>query len=304
MTATQQANATVSEVWNQWQRARELAPSQYVDWGDHPTILALLYEELFGSPSTSLFDYLKQNYPNFPNSSVLSLCAGDGSFEKLLLAQRVFGSITGIDLAEERVAAANAQVAEFKGRLNFMAGDVNHGNFGEARYDVVLAKAALHHVEQLESMFAGIKRCLKPGGKLVTIDFFGPTRFQWSDAQLAAANHFIDTAIPDALCKRADGSLHRNLSRPAIAAMIEMDPSEAVRSGDIDCLIKQNFSQIREFHVGGALLNLIFDPTIVNNFDCSNQQHNAIIRAAFRYERELMVENKIGSDFKFIVAEA
>lgn len=303
MCVTQQTILTASETWNQWQRARKLNPSQYVDWGDHPTILALLYEELFGSPSTSVFDYLKHAYPDLSNCHVLSLCAGDGSFEKLLLEQRVFGSITGIDIANERVEAANAQVAEFEGRLNFIVGDVNKGDFGKACYDVVFAKAALHHVEQLEVMFAGIRRCLKPGGRLVTIDFFGPTRFQWTDAQLAAANHFVNTAVPDTLCRRADGSLHRNISRPAVAAMIAMDPSEAVRSGDIYYLIKQNFSQIREFHVGGTLLNLIFDTAVVNNFDCSNEQHNAIVRAAFCYERKLMAENRIGSDFKFIVAE-
>ncbi|MDP2805083.1 MAG: class I SAM-dependent methyltransferase [Gallionellaceae bacterium] len=304
MHTTQQPSSTVSKVWNQWQQARNLNPSQYVDWGDHPTILALLYGEMFGSPSTSIFDYLKQAYPNFVNSSVLSLCAGDGAFEKLLLKQGVFGTITGIDLAEERVGTANAQIAEFEGRLNFIVGDVNKGDFGVALYDVVFAKAALHHVEQLESMFAGIKKCLKPGGKLVTVDFFGPTRFQWSDAQLDAVNHFIDTAIPDTLLKRADGSRHHNINRPTIEAMIAMDPSEAVRSSDIDHLIRQHFSQIREFQIGGALLSLIFDPTVVNNFDCSNPQHNEIIHAAFHYERRLMAENKIGSDFKFIVAQA
>jgi ubiquinone/menaquinone biosynthesis C-methylase UbiE len=207
MTTSRQIQSTAADFWNQWQSARNLNQSQYVDWGGHPTILALVYNDLFGSPSTSVFDYLKQAYPNFSNSTVLSLCAGDGSFEKVLLAEGVFGSITGIDIASERVATANAQAAELEGRLKFIVGDVNEGEFGEASYDVVFAKAALHHVEQLESIFSGIRRCLKPGGKLVTIDFFGPTRFQWSDVQLAAVNHFIDTAIPSALLMRADGSL-------------------------------------------------------------------------------------------------
>lgn len=295
--------SSAAAFWNQWQNARNLNESQYVDWGDHPTILALLYGDLFGSPSVSVFDYLKQAYPSFSNSTVLSLCSGDGSFENLLLAQGVFGSITGMDIALERVASANVKASELEGRLKFVVGDVNQGEFGEASYDVVFAKAALHHVEQLESMFSGIRRCLKPGGKLVTIDFFGPTRFQWSDVQLAAVNNFIDTAIPSALLKRADGSFHKNISRPTVEAMIAMDPSEAVRSSDIYSLIVQNFTKIREFQVGGTLLNLIFDATIVNNFDSGNPQHNAIIHAAFDYERRLMAENKIGSDFKFIIAE-
>jgi 2-polyprenyl-3-methyl-5-hydroxy-6-metoxy-1,4-benzoquinol methylase len=153
MTTTKQTQSKAADFWNQWQNARNLNQSQYVDWGDHPTILALVYADLFGSPTISVFDYLKQAYPIFSNSTVLSLCAGDGSFEKLLLNQGVFGSITGIDIAPERVATANAQAAEFESRLKFIVGDVNKGEFGEASYDVVFAKAALHHVEQLESIY-------------------------------------------------------------------------------------------------------------------------------------------------------
>ncbi len=291
-----------ADFWNQWQHARNLNKSLYVDWVDHPTILALLYNDLFGSSSINIFDYLKQTYPNFPNSAVLSLCSGDGEFEKSLLAQGVFGSITGIDIASERVASANTQIQKTEKCLNFAIGDVNDGEFGEASYDVVFAKAALHHVEQLESMFSGIKKCLKPNGKLVAIDFFGPTRFQWSDVQLEAVNHFINTKIPNALLKREDGSLHKDISRPTVESMIAMDPSEAVRSGDIYNLIIKNFTQIHEFQVGGTLLNLIFDSTIINNFEPNNLEHNEIIRAAFDYERKLMAENKITSDFKFIVA--
>lgn len=54
-------------------------------WGDHPKILELIYNDLFGSSNITLLDFLKTEYPNFRNCKVLSLCSGDGSFEKNLL---------------------------------------------------------------------------------------------------------------------------------------------------------------------------------------------------------------------------
>ena len=294
--------AAAAEHWNRWQKARDTIQSQYIDWGDHPTIAARIQTELFGSPTVTVFDYLKSEYPEFATASVLSLCAGDGSFEKLLLLHGIFGSITGMDIAAERVAAGNNAADAFAGRLRFAVGDVNSGEFGDAQYDVVFAKAALHHVEQLEKMFAGAQRCLKPGGKLVTIDFFGPTRFQWTDAQLAAVNHFIDTTIPDDLLRRADGSLQKHITRPTIAEMIAMDPSEAVRSSEVRSLLDKHFTVEKELAVGGTLLNLVFGEAIINNFDVDNARHVQIINAAFDYERELMNERVIGSDFRFIVA--
>lgn len=294
--------AAAAAHWNRWQKARGTTQSQYIDWGDHPAIAARIQTELFGSPTVTVFDYLKSAYPEFATASALSLCAGDGSFEKLLLTHGIFGSITGMDIAAERVAAGNSAADAFSERLQFAVGDVNSGEFGDAQYDVVFAKAALHHVEQLEKMFAGVRRCLKPGGKLVTIDFFGPTRFQWTDAQLAAVNHFIDTTIPDDLLRRADGSLQKHITRPTIAEMIAMDPSEAVRSSEVRSLLDKHFTVEKEFAVGGTLLNLIFGEAIINNFDAENPQHVQIINAAFDYERRLMNESVIDSDFRFIVA--
>ena len=41
---------------------------------------------------------------------------------------------------------------DYKDRLQFIIGDVNEGKLGHNLYDIVFAKAALHHVEKLESL--------------------------------------------------------------------------------------------------------------------------------------------------------
>jgi SAM-dependent methyltransferase len=288
--------------WDDWQREHAAAPGAFVDWGDHPRVLALVYEEVFGSATRNFFDFFKEHYPSFAQATALSLCCGDGAFEKLLVSQDVFARVIGTDLSPVRVAAANRQRGEFEERLDYQVHDVNEGDFGEEVVDVVFAKAALHHVEALEAMFAGVRRCLRPGGRLVTIDFFGPTRFQWTDTQLAAVNRFLANEVPQELLRKPDGSLHRNVERPTIESMIAMDPSEAVRSSELHEQLASNLQIEREIALGGTLLNLILDGSVVNNFDPRNADHNRIIEKAFALERSMMAAGEIESDFRLIVA--
>lgn len=295
--------AVVSNYWSNWQQNKDTSQKKWVDWGDHPKLLELIYRDLFGESNITLFDFFKIEYPQFANANVLSLCSGDGSFEKKLISYNVFGSITGIDIARKRVVNANHNREGYKDRLQFIVGDVNEGKFGHNLYDVVFAKAALHHVEKLDSLFKGIKSCLKINGYLISIDFFGPKRFQWSDYQIEAANRFLSKEIPAELLVKPDGSIHQNVSRPTIEQMIQMDPSEAARSDELLGLISRNFRKLRVFEIGGTLLNLIFDESIINNFDEDNEEHNEILRKAFYYEKKLIEEGRIGCDFKFIIAQ-
>lgn len=289
--------------WDAWQAGQAAAPQAYVDWGDHPTVLGLLQQEAFGDPAFTLFHYLLSQHPEFTQARALSLCSGDGGFERLLVENGIFGHVTGTDIAPGRVAAANAARGALADRLEFQVADVNRAEFGEACYDVVFAKAALHHVSELEALFAGMRRCLKPGGRLVTIDFFGPTRFQWTERQVEAANAFLDEQVPPELRRRADGSLHR-VERPTVEAMIAMDPSEAVRSADVYGLLSANLRIDKQLDIGGALLNLVLDPSIIMNFHPGRPEHDAVIRQAFEHERALMRSGDLASDFKFIVASS
>ncbi|MCH5377672.1 MAG: class I SAM-dependent methyltransferase, partial [Planctomycetes bacterium] len=215
------------DYWNNWQ---DLARGEWVDWGDHPTIRALLQNRLFGSPEIDLFTHLLQSYPEFASASALSLCCGDGSFEKALLQAGVFTHVTGIDIAERRIASAAENDDD---RFTCRLGDVNRGAFGTAVYDVVLAKSALHHIQSLEAAFAGMDRCLRPDGYLLTIDYFGPDRLQWTDRQLFEANRFLSEEIPPELRRFGADGQYDQVANTSAEEVIAADPSEAARSSEL-----------------------------------------------------------------------
>ncbi|MBI3369704.1 MAG: class I SAM-dependent methyltransferase, partial [Burkholderiales bacterium] len=230
----------IGDYWNHWQDERQRDGRVWADWGDHPRILRHLQRDLFGSAETTVFDFLRGANPAFARAHAISLCCGDGAFEKLLVEQGVFGSVVGIDLADQRVQQANERRGALADRLRYEVADANLGDFGEASRDVVFAKAALHHIAELEAMMNDMRRALRPGGHLVTLDFFGPTRFQWTDAQLGAVNDFLRDEVPLDLRRRADGSTVDVVPRPTPQEVAEMDPSEAVRSGELHAFIHRH----------------------------------------------------------------
>jgi len=290
-----------SDYWDGWQKEVDAEQPRWVDWGEHPAFLALIYREIFGSEEVTLFHHLKQQYPAFGSQACISLCSGDGGFERLLVDHGIFASVTGMDISPARVKRALETHAARGEKLKFLISDMNHGDYGSNAYDVVFAKAALHHIADLESAFKGMATCLRPGGHLVTVDFFGPSRFQWSDSQIELANQLLQQ-IPENLRTTRKGEIKTIVRRPTVEEMIAADPSEAARSEEVKSFIDENFLILEEHDIGGTLFNLVFTPDIIDNFDPDNAAHRQTIEDVFSSERALIRSGQLPSDFKFIVA--
>ena len=261
----------------------------------------------FGRVDVDFFSFLKERYPRCSQGHALSLCCGDGAFEEQLLQSGVFGQITGLELSPQRIAHGKGRMSQGNddeiSRLQFLQQDVNLGRYGEQCFDVVFAKAALHHIEQLEQAMDGIRRCLRPGGLLITIDFFGPSRFQWTDAQLDACNWFWTHRVPTHLQRGHDGRAVGAITRPTVDAMIEMDPSEAVRSGELHSMLRDQFDVLEDFALGGTVVHLLLSGGRVNHFDASDPLHNAVLEEAVTFEQQLISSGALNSDFRFVVAK-
>ncbi|MBD8049730.1 class I SAM-dependent methyltransferase [Limnohabitans radicicola] len=291
--------------WDDWQRSQPANQNVYTDWGDHPTVFRAVMRHALGGESENFFTFLQKNYPSCATGHALSLCCGDGAFEQQLLERGVFFQITGLELSPERIAQGRARMsAQNAMRLDFLEKDVNQGEFGKCLFDVIFAKAALHHIQNLEGAFDGMVRSLKPGGLLVTIDFFGPSRFQWTDLQLQACNEFWREHVPPALQREADGTLTPLITRPRVEDMVLMDPSEAARSNELQAMIYKYFDVLEDRALGGALLNLLLYGHRVNRFDAMDPVHNDVLERAVAKERNLMAQGLLSSDFRFIVARA
>jgi ubiquinone/menaquinone biosynthesis C-methylase UbiE len=111
-----------------------------------------------------------------PGERVLDVGCGPGVLT-LLAKERVgqAGEAHGIDPSPEMIALAQTKAAKTGLAARFQIGAVQELPFPDGRFDVVLSSLMLHHVpDDLKGKaFAEIARVLRPGGRLVAVDFSG-----------------------------------------------------------------------------------------------------------------------------------
>jgi demethylmenaquinone methyltransferase / 2-methoxy-6-polyprenyl-1,4-benzoquinol methylase len=91
---------------------------------------------------------------------------------KLLQPEKV----TGIDLSAEMLALGRKKVEKegFAGKIELLKGDAEAINFNENTFDAVTAAFGVRNFENLENGLLEIFRVLKPGGRLIVLEFSKP----------------------------------------------------------------------------------------------------------------------------------
>ena len=114
-----------------------------------------------------------------PGESVLDVGCGTGSLA-LAAKRRVgpSGSAHGIDASPEMIARARYKARKAKADVTFENGVAEALPFPDARFDVVTSTVMLHHLRRnaRQQGVREMKRVLKPGGRLLAVDFAGASQ--------------------------------------------------------------------------------------------------------------------------------
>lgn len=97
--------------------------------------------------------------------------------------------VLGVDAAGAMVRAANARLAgpdaDVAGAVHVAHGDMTALALADGSADLVTAGYAVRNAPALDGALAELARVLRPGGVLVTLDFYRPTLAPWREAFLA-----------------------------------------------------------------------------------------------------------------------
>ena len=112
-----------------------------------------------------------------PEDIVLDVGCGTGTLA--MKAQPLVGTrgnVFGIDPGIQQIARARSKVARRHMPIEFQVGVIEHLDFPNQAFDVVLSTIMMHHLSNSlkRQGLAEIFRVLKPGGRLVIADFKRP----------------------------------------------------------------------------------------------------------------------------------
>ncbi len=127
-----------------------------------------LFEIFFGVEYRNLVERANACGPH-----VLELGCGEGNLA-IELAERGL-SVTAIDLSPERIerAQSKAQQLNLAYQPKFLVGDLNTVTLPRETFDCAVAHDSLHHIVNVSRLCDEVRKCLKPTGSFIVMDFIG-----------------------------------------------------------------------------------------------------------------------------------
>jgi toxoflavin synthase len=134
--------------------AEQYKRSKQQPWRTHIEAFGLL--QLLGDPT---------------GLSVLDMACGEGFYTRMA-RQRGAAKVTGVDLSEGMIQLARKQEDAHRLGIEYLVADARRFEPASA-YDTVVAAYLLNYArdrQELQAMCDGIARCLKPGGRFITVN--------------------------------------------------------------------------------------------------------------------------------------
>jgi SAM-dependent methyltransferase len=258
-----------------------------------PVVMAEINRRVTGDPQLKSYEYFIQRHCPTPRARGLSIGCGEGHLEREMMRLGACESLVAVDISSDRIERARAGTpTDLQRPIEFVCANLETWEPQE-KFDLVIAKGALHHMDGLERLFDMIETVLADDGVLYVDEFVGPSRFQWTDKQLGLVNRLLDRLSSDLRRDLGDpsGGPKAPATRPTIADMIAADPSEAARSAELRDLLRTRFEPLEEREWGGAIFHLLFSRIMGNFVD-----HDDLVRTIMEIDAILTEERVVDSD--------
>jgi SAM-dependent methyltransferase len=234
-----------------------------------------------------------------PLERSLHLGCGDGYRSLYLYQNNLARIVDGVDPSEEQVARAEANRSLAFAPGLFRVADLNSARLPFETYDLVFVSHCLHRVVALEHLLDQVYTSLTARGVFVLEGYAGPSRFQWTEAQMALVEAAL-ASLPERLRMFRWSIPKRYEGRSERAAVRKASPFEAIRSGEIDGLFRQRFEVLKERRLGGTIQSLLYNG-IMHNFPDGDPVSTRCLETVARLEDVLVDTGLLPSDYVLMI---
>lgn len=129
---------------------------------------------------------------------ILDAGCGVGS-AAIWLAENYLVRVTGITIVASQVNYAHeyARQQHVADRVQFDQQDFGRTNFADETFDIVWAEESVCHLADKRDFIAEAYRLLKPGGRLIVLEYFRVARFEDKSSERLLQSWLSGWAIPD-----------------------------------------------------------------------------------------------------------
>jgi len=187
-----------------------------------PTRTRLENRAYTGDPARSWLDDLASRGP-FRDAAVLG-CDED-RHDAAWLRRDASSELDVYELSPHVIRTVRTALGPLSRRVRFTEVDLNFAALPAARYDVIWSSGCLHHIVNLEHLFAQVERALRPGGLFALHEYVGEPRFQYDPRRLARINALL-AEVPARF-------RHGGITAITARDLRTLSPFCAVRSRDI-----------------------------------------------------------------------
>ncbi|MFZ0429759.1 MAG: class I SAM-dependent methyltransferase [Acidobacteriota bacterium] len=302
---------TVAELRKSWvRRKNRLRAGRF--WGKHHSsssathafwlgvdeVMAWVNLKVSGHPQIWPLSWFLMSLPpdQLPVRYALSIGCGEGSLEREVIRHEAALRVTGIDVSSKSLELASrlAGRAGYGDRLEYRRSAAEAwlaGGEGEDAIDLIFFHASLHHMEQLERVLSLCARRLVRGnpGLLYVDEYIGPSRDEWTEFDLRHSATLFER-IPRRFRQQ------RSLRFP----IAYEDPTEMIRSSEIEPLLRQHF-EVTEYrpYYGNVLMPLVCG---IRPEYLEDSRVRTVLREAMKLEDDLARQGAIDPIYAVFVA--
>jgi SAM-dependent methyltransferase len=218
---------------------------QGIYWNSYDDVVRHLNERAYGSPEGTWYDFVRNEHGGAYGRG-LSLNCGTGWVERDLVAAGAVSRLVALDYLDDLLDIARQASQGLP--IDFERGDVNEADFPDGPFDLVVNHAAGHHITYVDRVFRRLRGLVAPGGSLVTWDYTGPHRNQYTPPMWSAAAE-VNERLP--------AHYRSTMDYPHLPTMLATDPTEAIHSELIGEVMSRYFRHRRHRRLGGPIAYLL-----------------------------------------------
>ena len=128
----------------------------------------------YESNHAGIYEMCKKDYPDIleeletePFSNLLDAGCGPAPMISLLAEKYPKRHYTGLDLTPAMIEQAKKKQIP---NATFVVGDCENFPFEDNSFDAIICSNSFHHYPNPQAFFDSVKRCLRPGGRLILRD--------------------------------------------------------------------------------------------------------------------------------------